>query len=63
MKILRKLFKGPIAQRSERPAHNRRVVGSIPTGPTCPNSDEDKHIDIVGFSGEKQCRNCQHKFV
>ena len=27
---------GPVAQRSERSAHNRLVVGSIPTGPTRP---------------------------
>ena len=26
--------KGPLAQRSEQPAHNWMVVGSIPTGTT-----------------------------
>lgn len=28
------ILEGPVAQRLERAAHNRLVVGSIPTGPT-----------------------------
>ena len=34
-------FRGPIAQRSEQPAHNRTVPGSNPGGPTIDRGDTD----------------------
>ena len=33
-------LEGPVAQRLERAAHNRLVVGSIPTGPTTEDPPE-----------------------
>src|SRR5581483_7863472 len=49
--------KGPVAQRSERAAHNRLVAGSIPAGPTISAIQSTKTSISTGRSGGPSFKN------